>query len=90
MLSYEILLYRRPLLIPTITNASIVFFGVCDGPLMCETRTQIKATRVEFSRLGWNNNEIVSPVTYDGLHNNKLNYLDSTSPWVRVLYPGQK
>jgi cold shock CspA family protein len=25
-------------------------FGVCDGPLMCETRNQIKATRVEYSR----------------------------------------
>jgi len=25
-------------------------FGVCDGPLMCETRNQIKTTRVEYSR----------------------------------------
>ena len=25
-------------------------FGVCDGPLMCETRNQIKSSRVEYSR----------------------------------------
>ena len=25
-------------------------FGVCDGPLMCEIRNLIKATRVEYSR----------------------------------------
>jgi len=25
-------------------------FGVCDGPLMCETRNQIKASRAEYSR----------------------------------------